>query len=145
MPPLVADGLLLAGDSAAMTLAAGIWLEGVNFAIGSGYAAGAVAHRALSAGDTTARGLAAYRSELESQFVLTDHRRLRKAPALLLSERVQRRYPGLLCDLAEGMFTVTNPTPKPGGLRLTRDAASRHGVKLRQLATDTFRGLRIFG
>ncbi len=145
MPPLVADGLLLAGDSAAMTLAAGIWLEGVNFAIGSGYAAGAVAHRALSAGDTTARGLAAYRSELESQFVLTDHRRLRKAPALLLSDRVQRRYPGLLCDLAEGMFTVTNPTPKPGGLRLTRDAASRHGVKLRQLATDTFRGLRIFG
>ena len=145
MPPLVADGLLLAGDSAAMTLAAGIWLEGVNFAIGSGYAAGAVADRALSAGDTTARGLAAYRSELESQFVLTDHRRLRKAPALLLSDRVQRRYPGLLCDLAEGMFTVTNPTPKPGGLRLTRDAASRHGVKLRQLATDTFRGLRIFG
>ncbi len=145
MPPLVADGLLLAGDSAAMTLAAGLWLEGVNFAIGSGYAAGTVADSALAAGDTTARGLSSYRSTLESQFVLADHKRLRKAPALLLSERVQRRYPGVLCDLAEGMFTVTNPTPKPGGLRLTRNAASRHGVKLRELAADTFRGLRIFG
>jgi electron transfer flavoprotein-quinone oxidoreductase len=145
MPPLAADGLLLAGDAAAMTLAAGLWLEGVNFAIGSGYTAGSVAHRALASGDTTAAGLASYRSELEGQFVLADHKRLRKAPSLVLSERVQRRYPGLLCDLAEGMFTVTNPAPKPGGLRLTRSAASRHGVKLRELAADTLRGLRIFG
>ena len=60
----------------------------------------------------------------------------------MLSDRVQRRYPGLLCDLAEGMFTVTNPAPKPGGLRVTRDAAARHGVTLRQLAADTLRGLQ---
>ena len=53
--------------------------------------------------------------------------------------------PGLLCDLAEGMFTVTNPTPKPGGLALTRRTAARHGVSLRHLAGDTLRGLRIFG
>ena len=46
-PPLAADGLLVAGDAAAMTLAAGLWLEGVNFAIGSGYAAGRAADRAL--------------------------------------------------------------------------------------------------
>ena len=52
--------------------------------------------------------------------MLADHKRLRKAPALVLSDRVQQRYPGLICDLVEGMFTVTNPTPKPGGLRLTR-------------------------
>jgi electron transfer flavoprotein-quinone oxidoreductase len=145
MPRLVADGLLVAGDAAAMTLAAGLWLEGVNFAIGSGHTAGTVADRALAAADTSAEGLGSYRSELEGQFVLADHKRLRKAPTLLLSERVQQRYPGLLCDLAEGMFTVRNPAPKPGGLRLTRDAASRHGVKLRQLAADTLRGIRIFG
>jgi len=77
--------------------------------------------------------------------VLADHKRLRKAPALVLSDRVQQRYPGLLCDLAEGMFTVSNPTPKAGGLKLTRQVAARHGVSLRQLAGDTLRGLRIFG
>lgn len=145
MPPLATDGMLVAGDSAAMTLAAGLWLEGVNFAIGSGYAAGRAADRAVTAGDCSVRGLASYRADLEQQFVLADHKRLRKAPALVLSERIQQRYPGLLCDLAEGMFTVTNPSPKAGGLRITRAAAAKHGVKLRELAADTLRGLRIFG
>ena len=145
MPSLAADGLLIAGDAGAMTLAAGLWLEGVNFAIGSGHAAGLAADRALTAGDCSAKGLRSYRADLEAQFVLADHKRLRRAPSLVLSDRVQQRYPGLLCDLAEGMFTVTNPTPKAGGLKVTRAAAARHGVSLRQLATDTVRGLRIFG
>ncbi len=145
MPTLAADGLVLAGDAAAMTLAAGLWLEGVNFAIGSGYAAGQAADRAIRSGDCSVEGLAPYRAGLERQFVLADHRRLRRAPALLLSDRVQQRYPGLLCDLAEGMFTVENPVPKPGALRITRTVAAKHGVKLRQLAADTVRGMRIFG
>ncbi len=145
MPTLAADGLLLAGDAASMTLAAGLWLEGVNFAIGSGYAAGQAADRAIGSDDCSAEGLASYRAGLERQFVLADHRRLRRAPALLLSDRVQQRYPGLLCDLVEGMFTVDDPRPKPGALRLTRGAAVKHGVKLRQLAADTLRGMRIFG
>ena len=58
MPALHHDGLLLAGDAAGMTLAAGIWLEGVNFAIGAGLAAGGAAARAIEAGNTSARGLA---------------------------------------------------------------------------------------
>ena len=120
MPELAVDGMVIAGDAAAMTLAAGLWLEGVNFAIGSGFAAGQAVDRAIASGDCSASGLASYRRDLEGQFVLADHRRLRKAPALVLSDRVQHRYPGLICDLAEGMFTVTNPTPKAGGLRLTR-------------------------
>ncbi len=145
MPSLATDGMVVAGDAAAMTLAAGLWLEGVNFAIGSGFAAGQAVDHAIASGDCSARGLAPYRASLERQFVLADHKRLRKAPALLLSERVQQRYPGIICDVVEGMFTVTNPAPKPGGLRLTRAAAARHGVKLRHLAGDALRGLRIFG
>jgi len=145
MPVMAVDGMLVAGDAAGMTLAAGIWLEGVNFAIGSGLAAGRAVDRAITAGDCSASGLASYRADLEGQFVLADHKRLRKAPGLVLSERVQQRYPGLICDLVEGMFTVTNPVPKPGGLRVTRSAAAKHGVKLRQLAADTLRAMRIFG
>ncbi len=145
MPPLAADGMLVAGDAAAMTLAAGLWLEGVNFAIASGFAAGQAVDRAIAGGDCSGRGLASYRADLERQFVLADHKRLRKAPALILSDRVQQRYPGLICDLVEGMFTVTNPAPKPGGLRITRAAATKHGVKLRELAADALRATRIFG
>lgn len=144
MPRLAADGLLVAGDAAGMCLAAGIWLEGVNFAIGSGLAAGRAAARAVTAGDTTTRGLAGYRRDLERGFVLTDHKRLRGAPALVLSERVQRRYPGLVADLAEGVFTVTNPRPKPGIVSLLRRTARRHDVRLRDLARDGIRAARVF-
>ncbi len=55
MPGLAADGMVVAGDAAAMTLAAGVWLEGVNFAIGSGFAAGQAVDRAITAGDWSAR------------------------------------------------------------------------------------------
>jgi electron transfer flavoprotein-quinone oxidoreductase len=145
MPKLAMDGMLIAGDAAAMTLAAGIWLEGVNFAIGSGYAAGRAADRAIAAGDLSEVGLSSYRTDLEQQFVLADHKRLRRAPALVLSDRVQHQYPAMMCDLVEGMFTVTNPKPKPGAVRLARQVALRHGVKLRELAGDTIRAARIFG
>jgi electron transfer flavoprotein-quinone oxidoreductase len=36
MPKMTGDGMLVAGDAAALCLAAGIWLEGVNFAMASG-------------------------------------------------------------------------------------------------------------
>jgi electron transfer flavoprotein-quinone oxidoreductase len=144
IPDLAADGLLVAGDAAGMTLAAGIWLEGVNFAIGSGAAAGRVAAQAIAAGDVSATGLSSYRKDLEGSFVLADHKRLRKAPHLLLSERVQQRYPGLMADLAEGVFTVTNPTPKPGVVKLALRAAKRNGLTLRELAADALAIGRVF-
>ena len=94
MPRLATDGLLVAGDAGAMTLAAGLWLEGVNFAIGSGHAAGRAADRALAAGDCSARGSPRTGPTSSRQFVLADHKRLRKAPSLVLSDRVQRALPG---------------------------------------------------
>ncbi|HZU71836.1 MAG TPA: FAD-dependent oxidoreductase [Acidimicrobiales bacterium] len=145
MPAMVGDGILVAGDAAALCLAAGIWLEGVNFAIGSGAAAGETAAEALAAGDTRAPALARYRRRLEESFVLADHRRLRRAPALVLSDRVQSRYPDLACNLVQSLFTVENPAPKPGLRRLLRQQASRSGVGLRHLALDGWRALRTFG
>ena len=145
MPALAGAGILVAGDAAAMCLAAGIWLEGVNFAIASGMAAGEAAAAALAAGDVSERGLAGYRRRLQDSFVLQDHRRLRHAPHLLLSERVQRRYPQLACDIVEDLFTVTNPEPKPGMRRLVRRQVTASGVRLRDLAADTWRALRTFG
>ena len=124
IPRLAVDGMLVAGDAAGLCLAAGLWLEG--------------------AGDTSARGLASYRRDLESGFVLADHKRLRRAPGLVLSDRIQQRYPGLLCDLAEGVFTVTNPRPKPGLLRLARRSAQRNGVRVSELLRDAAAGARVF-
>lgn len=145
MPELAADGMLVAGDAAAMCLAAGIWLEGVNFAIGSGLAAGAAAAEAIGANDTTARRLSGYQRRLRDSFVLADHKNLQGAPQLVLSDRVQNQYPGLLCDVVQELFTVRNPQPKPGVRRIFRRAARQHGVRMRQLALDAWQGLRIFG
>ena len=145
MPALAGDGLLIAGDAAALCLAAGIWLEGVNFAIGSGLVAGEVAAAALAAGDTSTRQLAAYRRRLSTTFVLADHKRLRDIPHLVLSDRVQHRYPQLMCSVAERMFRVDNPQPKPGLRRIVREETRRAGIRLRDLAKDTWTAARGFG
>ncbi|WP_447002604.1 FAD-dependent oxidoreductase [Saccharothrix isguenensis] len=145
LPRLADDGLLIAGDAAGLCLAAGIWLEGVNFAIGSGAQAGRSAVGALAAGDTSKRGLAGYRKALERSFVLADHRKLRDIPGLVTSERMQHQYPGMVCDLAQSMFQVDNPRPKPGLRRLLRRSAKDNGLRLRQLVRDAVTGMRGFG
>lgn len=140
IPELSAPGFLVTGDAAGLCLAAGIWLEGVNFAIGSGLAAGNAAARNVHRDED----LASYKKELEGSFVLQDHKKLRKAPGLVLSDRVQQQYPAMIADVVEGLFTVNNPTAKPGALKLLRQSANKHGVKLRHLAADGLKGGRSF-
>ena len=145
MPSLVTDGMLVAGDAAGLCLAAGIWLEGVNFAIGSGAAAGRTAADALRRGDTSGRGLAAYRDDLERSFVLQDHKKLRRAPGFVLNRRTQQAYPKMACDLVEQLFTVRNPDPKPGGLRAAWRELRRSDVRVRDAARDAWTALRTYG
>ncbi len=146
MPALGTDGMLVVGDAAALCLAAGIYLEGVNFAIGSGALAAEAALTALRRNDPGAATLVEdYRARLEASFVLADHRKLRRAPHLVLSERTQTRYPQVVADLLEGLFTVTNPRPKQGGLAFARAELRRSGLRLRDLARDAYAALRSFG
>jgi electron transfer flavoprotein-quinone oxidoreductase len=77
--------------------------------------------------------------------VLADHKRLRRAHSLVLSDRIQQRYPEMVCNLIEQMFTVDNPKPKSGLFRLARREAKRSGLRVRDLARDTIDGLRTFG
>jgi electron transfer flavoprotein-quinone oxidoreductase len=144
MPRLAGDGILVAGDAAGMCLAAGIWLEGVNFAMASGAAAGEAAAEALERGDTSAGGLRGYRKRLEANFVLADHRRLKRAPHLVLSDRMQHQYPQLVCNLVEEIFTVRNPSPKQGIVAQARQERRKAGVRLRDLARDGWSAWRTF-
>lgn len=145
MPEMVTDGMLVAGDAAAMCLAAGIWLEGVNFAIGSGSAAGKAAARAIGRGDTSAAGLDSYRTRLEAGFVMKDHRKLREAPHLVMGELAQQKLPPLACAVAERMFRVDNPEPKPGLRRIVRSEMKANGVKLREALSQGLKAFRTFG
>ncbi|HVM67265.1 MAG TPA: FAD-dependent oxidoreductase [Acidimicrobiales bacterium] len=145
MPSLVADGLLVAGDAAGLCLAAGIWLEGVNFAIGSGAAAGRAAASAIASGDTSAEGLASYRRHLERSFVLQDHKKLRRAPGFVLNPRTQQAYPKMACDLVEQLFTVRNPAPKPGGAKAAWRELRLSDVRVRDAVRDAWTALRTYG
>ena len=145
MPKMTGDGLLVAGDAAAMCLAAGIWLEGVNFAMASGIYAGEAAAEALRADDTSAAGLRGYERRLGDTFVFRDHRKLRRAPSLVLSDRVQHLYPQMMANTVERMFRVDNPSPKPGLRRILNQERKRAGVKLKDLARDGLAGLRTYG
>jgi electron transfer flavoprotein-quinone oxidoreductase len=146
MPRLGGPGLLVAGDAAALCLAAGLWLEGVNFAMASGMIAGRVVDDAMTAGTVVGGDLAdRYRAELARTFVLKDHRKLRRAPHLVLSERVQQRYPALATNVVERMFRIDNPDPKPGLRRILREERQRAGVRVRELLRDAYSGWRSFG
>ena len=145
MPKMVADGLLVAGDAAALCLAAGIWLEGVNFAMASGMYAGQSAAQAVTAGNTSASGLQSYTKKLNETFVLKDHKKLRKIPHLVLSDRVQHKYPMFVTGIVERMFSVENPRPKPGVRRIVREERKKAGIKLSDLLRDALTGLKGFG
>jgi electron transfer flavoprotein-quinone oxidoreductase len=145
MPGIVADQLMIAGDAAGLCLAAGIWLEGVNFAIGSGAAAGDTAVEALHSGDTSAAGLAGYKRRLESSFVLRDHKKLRAAPGFVLSDRVQHTYPQVVCDIVEQLFTVDNPRAKRGGVRAMLGEMRKTDLRLGQIVRDVVTAVRTFG
>ena len=114
MPKMTGDGLLVAGDAAALCLAAGIWLEGVNFAMASGMYAGEAAVEALAAGDTSPAGLAGYERRLERHVRAARPPQAAPGPEAVLSDRVQHLYPQLVANTVEAMFRVDNPTPEAG-------------------------------
>jgi electron transfer flavoprotein-quinone oxidoreductase len=146
MPALGCPGLLVAGDAAALCLAAGIWLEGVNFAMGSGMLAGRVVDQALVSGTVAGADLPdRYRRALEGTFVLKDHRKLRRAARFLLSDRLQRQYPTFVAGVIERVFRVDNPQPKPGLGRIVLEERKRAGVRWSDLLRDSWEGWRSYG
>jgi electron transfer flavoprotein-quinone oxidoreductase len=143
MPTLGAEGIVVAGDAASLTLAAGVWLEGVNFAMASGAAAADAAAAARSDGGA-ALAHRHYRRLLEGCFVLQDHKRLRRAPQVVFSPFSQRVLPAVACDVAESFFTVVNPSRKPGLVRTVRVAMASRGVRLRTALRTGIAAWRLF-
>jgi electron transfer flavoprotein-quinone oxidoreductase len=107
--------------------------------------AGEAAAEAVRAGDVTASGLQGYQRRLSDTFVLKDHRKLHRAPELVLSDRVQHLYPGMVANVVERMFRVDNPEPKPGLRRIVTQERQRAGVRRRDLLRDGWTGFRSFG
>ena len=82
---------------------------------------------------------------LNATFVLRDHKKLRKIPGLVLSDRVQQKYPGFVTGVVDRVFRVDNPSPKPGLRRIVREERKKAGIRLVDLLKDGWTGMRGFG
>jgi electron transfer flavoprotein-quinone oxidoreductase len=141
---LCGHGILVAGDAAGLCFATGLYLEGINYAIASGSAAGETAAEAVAAGRTDAAALRAYERRLRAGFVLRDFRRYRRAPAFIMSDRVQRVYPGVMTGLAERAL-ASRGVPRRKLVSLARSELRRAGVPAWRLLRDLWAGGRAYG
>ena len=134
LPTLSRAGFMVVGDAAGFVFAAGLFLEGMNFAVASGLEAAATAQLAHADHDFSAQSMARYRKRLESSFVLKDLKNFKRAPAFVNNERLQNVYPELLCETMENIFR-SNGTPrrKIGGVTFD---TMRRKVPLRTLLRD---------
>jgi len=136
MPTLYADGMLVAGDAAGLTLSTGLVLEGANFAIASGKAAAETVIRAKKIGDFSKKSLALYSGLLEQSFVLQDLKTFEKAPHLLENPRFYSQYPELACELAEQILS-NDGRPRKQFWKLFRDSR-KEKISLLQMIRDLF-------
>ncbi len=136
MPKLFTDGLLVAGDAAALALTTGLALEGANFAIASGKAAAETVIRAKRIGDFTRKTLSQFPNLLRQSFVLQDLETFKRSPLLLENPRLYHQYPQLVCDWAEKIFR-NDGKPKKKIWKLFRDSQKKH-VSSRQIIRDLF-------
>jgi len=134
LPSLSRAGFMVVGDAAGFVFAAGLFLEGMNFAIASGLEAAATAQLAHADHDFSAQSTARYRKRLESSFVLKDLKNFKRAPAFVNNERLQNVYPELLCETMENIFR-SNGKPRRKIGRVAFDTMRRK-VPLRTLLRD---------
>lgn len=134
MPPLSADGFLVAGDAAQMTNPA--YREGSNLAMTSGKLAGETVVEAKVRGDFSAASLSAYKDKLKASYVLPDMEEVKD-----LEDSVESSpgfldfYPKLACDLAHLRFSADG-VPKREHLKTALGLIGKRGFF--RIARDLF-------
>ncbi len=99
VPPLVRNGLVLAGDAAGLALNMGYTVRGMEFALASGKLAAEAVIEARAKDDTSAAGLAGYPRRLRESFVWKYLEAYRELPRLLENPALFDRYPREVCGL----------------------------------------------
>jgi electron transfer flavoprotein-quinone oxidoreductase len=134
MPPLAADGFLVAGDAAQMTNPA--YREGSNLAMTSGRLAGETVVEAKVKGDFSKAALSAYIEKLKASYILSDMHEIKD-----LEEHVENSpgflefYPKLACDLAHLRFSADG-VPKKTHIKTALGMVAKRGFF--RLAKDLF-------
>ncbi|TWJ19118.1 FAD-dependent oxidoreductase [Geobacter argillaceus] len=140
IPELVGDGILVAGDAAALCNATGLNLEGINLASQSGVLAGKAVVAAVEAGDVSRKGLEVYRRLMNDSYVIKDLKLYRKAPHMLHNDRIYNEYPELMTSFMEYIYRIEG-APKENLTKLFLKSA-KEKVGLGNLMADAFSAWR---
>lgn len=107
VPTYVFDGALVVGEAAGLCMNMGYQVRGMDFAVASGRMAAEAAIDALSAGDTSAEGLAGYKKRMEDSFVIKDLETFRRWPHVMEEwDAMFSDYPTMVRDIFNAMFCV---------------------------------------
>ena len=107
IPQYVFDGALVAGEAAGLCMNMGYQVRGMDFAVASGRMAGEAAVEALDAGDTSAAGLAGYKTRMENSFVIKDLETFQKWPHVMEEwDAMFTDYPVMVREIFNAMFCV---------------------------------------
>ena len=140
IPELYRDGVLVAGDAAALVMNMGYTVRGMDLRIESGRLAAETIIAAKKAGDFSKTFLARYQDDLNNSFVMADMKHYRKLPAFIENHRIFEQYPGLLDEIMSGLFMMYGQKPeklvkkalgavkKVGSLNLMKDAKQGLGA-----------------
>ncbi|NBC31503.1 MAG: FAD-dependent oxidoreductase [Alphaproteobacteria bacterium] len=142
-PQLFSDGMLVAGDAAGFCLATGLYIEGINYAMQSGLAAGQTAVEACKRREYSRYTLSLYMDVLRERHVLTDFRAYRHAPKFVNGERLQNVYPEMAARASESLFRVDG-SRKQKLLPLYWRTLRQVGAKPHHVVQDLFQVARAY-
>ena len=107
MSKLYGNGVVVVGDAAGLVLNAGLYIEGINFALESGIIAGESVIEILRTGDYTSKKTKLYKKKLKESFVYQDMKTFKHAAKFLENERVFTVYPDVLTGLMTKLLRNT--------------------------------------
>ena len=131
IPRYVFDGCLIAGETAGLCMNMGYQVRGMDFAVASGRMAAEAAVAAIDAGDTSAAGLASYKSAMEGSFVIQDLRTFSKWPHVMEEwSSMFTDYPVMVKEVFNAMFSVDGAPQRPLMKRMRPIIKKRGALKL---------------
>jgi len=140
LPQLVGDGIMVAGDAAALCIVTGLNLEGINLASQSGVLAGKAAIAAHQRRDFSKASLSSYQRMLEDSYVLKDLKMYRRTPQMLHNDRIYSQYPDLVCSVMDEIYRIDGQPKETMTKLLLRKVKEKVGLK--NVLADVYSGWR---
>ncbi len=111
MPELVRDGVIVAGDAAAMVVNLGYTVRGMDLAIESGRLAGEAVVRAKARNDFSAAGLSYYKKLLDESFIMKLMKQYQNLPGLMEDHIIFNDIPKMADEFAAMVYKVDGTAP----------------------------------